>query len=100
MSQQLSKEFLIETANEFGTPLYVYHAEKIKEQYQKLLTAFEGSNTRFFYACKALTNINVLKYIKEIGCNIDCSSLNEVRLAIRAGFAPECVLYTSNNVAF
>jgi diaminopimelate decarboxylase len=100
MSQQLSKEFLIETANEFGTPLYVYHAEKIKEQYQKLLTAFEGSNTRFFYACKALTNVNVLKYIKEIGCNIDCSSINEVKLAVHAGFAPENILYTSNNIAF
>jgi len=100
MPQQLSKPYLIELAKEFGTPLYVYHAEKIKEQYQKLLTAFADSNTRFFYACKALTNINVLKYIKEIGCNIDCSSINEVQLAVRAGFAKENILYTSNNIAF
>jgi diaminopimelate decarboxylase len=96
----LSRPFLIEIANEFGTPVYVYHAEKIKEQYEKLLSAFKGSNTRFFYACKALTNINILKYIKEIGCNIDCSSVNEVRLALHAGFAPENILYTSNNIAF
>ena len=100
MPQQLSKPYLIELAKEFGTPLYVYHAEKIKEQYQKLLTAFAKSNTRFFYACKALTNINVLKYIKEIGCNIDCSSFNEVLLAVQAGFARENILYTSNNIAF
>src|SRR5579871_4675425 len=100
MPQQLSKLFLTELANEFGTPLYVYHAEKIKEQYEKLLTAFADSNTRFFYACKALTNINVLKYIKEIGCNIDCSSINEVQLAVHAGFAKENILYTSNNIAF
>ena len=100
MPQQLSRQYLIELAEEFGTPLYVYHAEKIKEQYQKLLTAFAQSNTRFFYACKALTNIHVLKYIKEIGCNIDCSSINEVRLAMHAGFAPENILYTSSNIAF
>jgi diaminopimelate decarboxylase len=100
MPQQLSKSYLIELAKEFGTPLYVYHAEKIKEQYQKLLTAFATSNTRFFYACKALTNIHVLQYIKEIGCNIDCSSIAEVQLAVRAGFAPEDILYTSNNIAF
>jgi diaminopimelate decarboxylase len=100
MPQQLSKPYLIELAKEFGTPLYVYHAEKIKEQYQKLLAAFAGSNTRFFYACKALTNINVLKYIKEIGCNIDCSSINEVQLAVCAGFLPENILYTSSNIAF
>jgi diaminopimelate decarboxylase len=100
MSQELSNELLIRLANEFGTPLYVYHAEKIREQYQKLLDAFSGSNTRFFYACKALTNINILKYIKEIGCNIDCSSINEVRMAVCAGFTPDQILYTSNNVAF
>jgi diaminopimelate decarboxylase len=100
MVQQLSKKYLADLANEFGTPLYVYHAEKIKEQYQKLLSAFSGTNTRFFYACKALTNINILRYIKEIGCNIDCSSINEVLLAVKAGFTPENILYTSNNIAF
>jgi len=100
MPTNISKTLFTDIANQFGTPVYVYHAEKIKEQYQKLLSAFEGTNTRFFYACKALTNINVLKYIKEIGCNIDCSSVNEVQLAVAAGFAPQNILYTSNNIAF
>ena len=74
---------------EYGTPLYVYHAEKIKAQYEKLQKAFAHSNTRFFYASKALTNVKILQYIREIGCNMDCSSINEVRLALKAGFAPE-----------
>src|SRR5918997_1210137 len=100
MSQQLSSEFLIELANEFGTPLYVYHAERIKEQYQKLQSAFSNCDTRFFYACKALTNINILKYIKSIGCNVDCSSINEVYLSVKAGFSPDNILYTSSNIAF
>ena len=67
MSQSLSPEQLIAVAKEFGTPVYVYHAEKIKEQYQKLVTAFSGTNTVFFYAAKALTNVNILRYIKSIG---------------------------------
>jgi diaminopimelate decarboxylase len=100
MAQQLTKEYLIEVANEFGTPLYVYHAEKIKDQYDILLNAFGKTNARFFYACKALTNINILRYLKSIGCNIDCSSINEVLLALRAGFEPLNILYTSNNIAF
>jgi diaminopimelate decarboxylase len=100
MSQQLSPEQLQKIATQFGTPVYVYHAERIKEQYEKLLTAFEGVDTKFFYAAKALTNINVLKYILSIGCNIDCSSVNEVKLAIKAGFGPQNILYTSNNIAF
>ena len=100
MSLQLSPEQLNQIAKQFGTPVYVYHAERIKEQYDKLLSAFDGVDTKFFYAAKALTNINVLKYILSIGCNIDCSSVNEVKLALKAGFEPQNILYTSNNIAF
>jgi len=100
MPQQLSGELLVRLGDEFGTPLYVYHAEKIREQYERLSKAFEGSGASFFYACKALTNINVLRYIHGIGCNVDCSSSNEVLLALEAGFSPGRILYTSNNVSF
>jgi diaminopimelate decarboxylase len=100
MSQELSNEQLMACAREFGTPLYVYHAEKIKSQYEKLSNAFQGANVLFFYACKALTNINILRYIRELGANIDCSSINEVRLAKHAGFTPEQILYTSNGISF
>jgi len=100
MPEQLSTAQLIAAANQFGTPLYVYHAEKIKEQYNKLTDAFSILDTRFFYASKALTNINVLRYIKSIGCNVDCSSINEVKLALHAGFEPSNVLYTSNGISF
>jgi diaminopimelate decarboxylase len=100
MSEHLDPQYLIALGRQFGTPLYVYHAEKIKEQYHKLTTAFSGSDTIFFYACKALTNVNVLKYIHSLGANVDCSSINEVRLALHAGFTPNRVLYTSNGIGF
>jgi diaminopimelate decarboxylase len=100
MSQQLTPDYLISLGQQFGTPLYVYHAEKIREQYQKLTTAFKDSNTVFFYACKALTNINILQYVHGLGANVDCSSINEVRLALHAGFPKERILYTSNGIGF
>ena len=59
MSNTLSTEQLIQAAQQFGTPLYVYHAEKIEEQYNKLKAAFAESKAKFYYACKALTNINI-----------------------------------------
>ncbi len=99
MPDQLNASQLTEIANEYGTPLYVYNADKIKAQYEKLTAAF-SSNTVFFYACKALTNINILKYIKSLGANVDCSSVNEVKMALHAGFPPERVLYTSNGISF
>lgn len=100
MSTTLSNEQLTGIANGYGTPVYVYHAEKITEQYQKLQAAFQGTRARFFYACKALTNSNILKHIRSLGCQVDCSSINEVKLALRAGFEKENVLYTSNGIAF
>lgn len=96
----LSFEQLKGIASTYGTPVYVYHAEKIKAQYERLTGAFSNINARFFYACKALTNINILRYIKSIGCNVDCSSVNEVELAVYAGFEPQNILYTSNNIHF
>jgi diaminopimelate decarboxylase len=100
MPESLSPGQLISIAHEFGTPVYVYHAEKIKEQYEKLQSAFSIIDTRFFYACKALTNVNILKYIDSLGCGIDCSSVNEVKLALHAGAKPDKVLYTSNGISF
>lgn len=100
MVQQLDHAALTKLATEFGTPLYVYHAEKIKEQYQKLTGAFAAQDVVFYYACKALTNINILKYINNLGCSVDCSSVNEVKLALHAGFTSKKIVYTSNGIAF
>src|SRR5450432_2229895 len=100
MTPSLSHADLISMAEQYGTPLYVYHAEKIKEQYAKLQSAFENTNTVFFYACKALTNLNVLRYIRNLGANVDCSSINEVKLALHAGFPHHRILYTSNGIDF
>ncbi len=100
MSQVLSHTQLTAIADEFGTPVYIYHTEKIAEQYQKLKDAFAQQDVVIFYACKALTNVSILRFVKSIGANVDCSSINEVKLALHAGFAPEKVLYTSNGIAF
>lgn len=100
MPQNLSHSQLNDFAKRFGTPLYVYHAEKIKEQYEKLTSGFSVIDAKFFFACKALTNISILKYIHSIGCGIDCSSINEVKLALHAGVPSDKILYTSNGISF
>jgi diaminopimelate decarboxylase len=100
MSKNLTHQQLTEIADEFGTPVYVYHAERIAEQYKKLQKAFAGCNARFFYACKSLTNVNVLKYMQSIGVSLDCVSVNEVKLGLMAGFDKQDILYTPNCVDF
>ena len=100
MSYSLTHQQLAAIANEFGTPVYVYHAEKIKEQLNKLNVAFKDCNAKFFYACKALSNISVLKYIQQLGAGLDCVSINEVKLGLKAGFSPGNILFTPNSVDF
>jgi diaminopimelate decarboxylase len=100
MNSSLTVAELKAAAVEYGTPLYVYHAEKIVGQYQNLVAHFSKDHTRFFYACKALTNVHILNVVKNAGCNVDCSSINEAKMALHVGFLPSNILYTSNSVAF
>ena len=90
---------LTELANEFGTPLYVYDGDKIKRQYKRLQAAFQGIETRFLYACKALNNINVMRLLLKEGAGLDAVSINEVEIGLIAGFQPQDILFTPNCVS-
>ena len=93
-------EALRAAADQFGTPLYVYNSATITGQYAKLKKAFSGHKTRIFYACKALSNVSILRHIHGLGAGLDCVSINEVRLGLHVGFAPDDILFTPNSVTF
>ncbi len=100
MYEPSSNEQLIAAATDFGTPLYLYDTRKIEEQYNKLTNAFKDHPTRFFYACKALTNLNILKFMNSLGALLDCVSIHEVKLGLMAGYKPDEILFTPNCVDF
>lgn len=85
---------------QFGTPLYVYDAQKIEAQVAALKLAFEGTDLQIKYAMKALTNISILKLLRKNGVSVDAVSINEAKLAIHAGFAPEGINFTPSSVDF
>ena len=91
---------LIQAASEFGSPLYVYDANKIKHQYNRLVRSFKsGKNLQLNYAVKALSNISILKYLIDLGSGIDAVSIQEVHLALKGGINPEKIIYTPNGVS-
>lgn len=98
--KDISNAKLLEIAEEFGTPVYVYHGEKIVNQYQRLKGAFPGVNVHLHYALKALNNINILKLLKQQGAGLDAVSIQEVQLGLRAGYLPAEIMYTPNCVDF
>jgi diaminopimelate decarboxylase len=97
---QIQNVSLTELCEQYGAPLYVYDFERMEAQYNRILNAFQHTNLRIMYACKALSNVNVLKFFKKIGSGVDTVSIQEVRTALRAGFEPSDVMYTPNCVSF
>lgn len=91
---------LVNVASEFGNPVYVYDSEKIRSQFQRLTTAFSKiGNLRINYATKALSNISILKLMRQMGSGLDTVSIQEVQLGLAAGFEPQAIIYTPNGVS-
>ena len=91
---------LLKIVENFGSPVYVYDAEKIAFQYKRLTDAFkEVKHLKINYAVKALSNISVLKYFHTLGAGIDTVSIQEVQLGLAAGFLPEQIIFTPNGVS-
>ncbi|MEO5584386.1 MAG: diaminopimelate decarboxylase [Flavobacteriales bacterium] len=91
---------VLEIARSAGTPVYVYDADSMRQQAERLKKAFHSTPTRFMYACKALTNMAVLKHMRTLGLGLDVVSIEEAEIGLRAGFKPEEILFTPNMVAF
>ena len=91
---------LVTLTKEFGTPLYVYDAEKIVHQLRTLKTAFSGADVKIKYAAKALTNLSILKLLRIYGSDVDVVSIQEAHLALRAGFKPSQIMFTPSGVDF
>lgn len=89
----------LELCRQYGTPLYVYDASIMERQYRRLISAFSYPKIRIHYACKALTNLAVLQFFQRLGTGLDCVSIQEVQLGLKAGFSPEEILYTPNFAA-
>ena len=92
---------LVQLAEQFGNPLYVYDAEKIQSQYHRLRAAFSKvERLRINYAVKALSNLAILQLLRQMGSNLDTVSIQEVQLGLHAGFQPQQIIYTPNGVSF
>ena len=91
---------LVTTVKEFGSPLYVYDAQKISFQYKRLTKAFKKvERLRIHYAVKALNNISILQHIKSLGSSLDTVSIQEVQLGLSAGFKASDIIFTPNGVS-
>jgi diaminopimelate decarboxylase len=96
----MNQETLLQIEKKYKSPVYVYNANKIEEQYNRLTSAFSKiKKLKINYAAKALTNISILKFINKLGAGLDTVSIQEVKLGLHAGFKAENIIYTPNGVS-
>jgi diaminopimelate decarboxylase len=82
-------------AGEFGTPLYVYDLDRVRENAARVQAAFEGAAVS--YAVKANSTRAVLETVAATGVGAECASAGEVQRALDAGFPGSAVRYTAVN---
>jgi diaminopimelate decarboxylase len=90
---------VVELVEKYGSPVYVYQTSKMKQQYDSMLHAFKDIKVKINFACKALNNLNVLRFFKGIGSGLDAVSIQEVQLGLQAGFKPQDIMFTPNCVS-
>lgn len=96
----MTNQDLLKIAQDYGSPVYVYDAEKIASQYKRLTSAFKKvKQVKFHYAVKANSNISVLKFLHSLGAALDTVSIQEVKLGLEVGFKPADIIFTPNGVS-
>ena len=96
----MNEEYLLQLAEKYDSPLYVYDTAIIASQYKRITDAFKSvHHIQLNYAVKALSNINILRYFNTLGAGLDTVSIQEVDLGVAAGVDPQKIIYTPNGVS-
>ena len=85
-------------AKKYGTPLYVYEEEKIRERYGDLIKNINYKKLKIYYACKQNSNLEILKFLRKEGASIEAVSCGEVMAASKAGFKANQIIFTCSNL--
>jgi len=94
----IDNKVLLQAAEQFGTPVYVYDGDTVVQRYNDLYDFIKYPNLKIHYAMKANFSFALLKLLCEAGASIDAVSPGDVMLAMKAGFTPDRILYTANNM--
>jgi len=85
---------LSEIARRVGTPAYVYNADVIRRQYQRLDLALAAVPHRICFAVKANSTLAVLRVFRDLGAGADIVSGGELQRALAAGFPAAQVVFS------
>jgi len=90
---------VVELAEEFGTPAYIYAEDDIRSRARAYLDAFRTRTDDFevLYASKAAPITEIYRVCEQEGLSVDVASGGELQMALRAGFDPARIHVHGNN---
>lgn len=94
----VTRDQLEAICKEYPTPFHLYDEAGIRTTARAVNRAFSWNpGFREYFAVKATPTPGILKILKEEGCGVDCSSLTELMMSDRCGFAGEQIMFSSND---
>ena len=84
---------LLDVAKEYGTPLYVYDWEHLRDNIDYFTNAF-GEETYFRYAAKAFICKALVKELDDKGWGVDVVSGGELLKVLNAGISPKKIVFS------
>jgi diaminopimelate decarboxylase len=78
----------------FNTPAYVYSKKTLERHADAYLKSFSSSNNLVCFAVKSLSNISILKILKDRGCGFDIVSGGELHRVLLAGADPKKIIFS------
>lgn len=87
----VSVESIVERVD---TPVYIYSAGAIRDAYRAIDDAFAAYPHRIHYALKANSTLAIVRLIRSLGSAVDANSGGEIQVALRAGCAPDEIVFT------
>lgn len=88
-----------ELLQKYGSPLYVYNAEIIRDRFNAIKNNITYPKTNIHFACKANSNPEILKVLHKEGSYIETVSPGEIEIARKAGFINDQIIFTSSNIS-
>ena len=85
---------LKQIAKDFGTPSYVYSKKAIEENAKAYVNSFDNPKNLACFAVKSLSNISILKIIKDLGCGFDIVSGGELHRVLSIGAEPQKIIFS------
>lgn len=93
-----SKELAQELLNNYGSPLYVYNGDRLRETIERISKAVSYPRTQFRFASVTNGNIALLKIFRSFGWGLHANTPGDIYLGLQAGFAPSEIVYSGSNL--